>query len=104
MCNALVAFFGGFVMVVSGSFRATFVSPIGLAVGAAVVAIVLAAQLEPARSVLQRGVDIGVGLLGGLVIAACMGGSSPDLRWALFAFALGWVGLSSAGLVLRRHR
>ncbi len=91
-------------MVVSGSFRAAFVSRIGLVMGAAVVSIALAAQFDRARSLPQRSVDIGVGFLGGLAMAVCLGGSGADLRWTLFAFASGWVGLSSAGLAAHRNQ
>lgn len=98
--NALIALLGGFVVVASQTFGATTVGWIGFAFGAAVVVIALIAQLDRGRGILERAVDVSLGALGGLAMAFGLAASGSAVVWTIFAFALGWVGLSYVGLAL----
>jgi len=98
--NVLIALLGGFVVVATRSFGASGVGWIGFAFGAAVVIIALLAQLDRGRGVLERCVDGSLAALGGLAMAFGLAASGSAAIWTIFAFALGWVGLSTAGLAL----
>lgn len=98
--NALIALFGGFVVVASQSFAAATVGWIGFAFGTAVVVIALIAQLDRGRGVLERSVDASLAALGGLAMAFGLAASGSTVVWTIFGFAVGWVGLSYLGLAL----
>ena len=104
IANPMIAFLGGFMLVASTSFGSRGVTWIGVIFGVTASVIVLFAQLDPERSILQRGIDTVIGVLSGFCIASGFTGSGPALRWALFAVSLGWVGLSYAGLTVSRDR
>jgi len=98
--NMLLALFGGFIVVVSLTFRPAVTGWIAFAFGVAVVAISLLAQLDRARGIVQRAMDVAMVALGGLAMGFGVGASGLAERWTIFAFALGWVALSVAGLTL----
>ncbi len=98
--NAVLALFGGFVVVASRTWHPKVVGWIGFAFGIGVIVITLLAQLDRARGVIQRVMDAGMLVLGGLTMAFGVGASGSAQRWTVFAFALGWVGMSFAGLTL----
>ena len=98
--NVLLALFGGFIVVVSQSFRPSAVGWIAFAFGVAVVAVSLLAQFDRSRGIVQRVMDAGMIALGGLAMGFGVGASGEAERWTAFAFALGWVALSIAGLTV----
>lgn len=98
--NALLALLGGFVVVASRSFAPSVVGWIGFAFGIGVVLTTLLGQLDRGRGIVQRVVDGSMVALGGLAMAFGLGASGTAQLWTIFAFALGWVGLSFAGLAV----
>ncbi|MBO0693289.1 MAG: hypothetical protein J2P58_10370 [Acidimicrobiaceae bacterium] len=96
--NVLVVLFGGFVVVATRSFGPSAVGWIGFAFGITVVGISVVAQVDPARGLLQRAIDLGLLVLGGLTIAFGLAASGSTQLWTVFAFTLGWVALGFAGL------
>ncbi len=98
--NVLLALFGGFIVVVSQSFRPSVAGWIAFGFGIAVAAISLLAQLDRSRGIVQRWMDAAMVALGGLAMGFGVGASGTAERWTVFAFAVGWVTLSIAGLTV----
>lgn len=100
LTNALIALFGGWIVVASLVFASGVVGWLGFAFGIAVVALVAMAQFDRARGLPQRAVDLCLGALAGLSMGFGLGTSGSTRVWTIFAFALGWVAFSYLGLAM----
>lgn len=100
LTGALLALLGGFVVVVSQAFSAHVVGWVAFGIGAAVIAIMVLAQLDRMRGWVQRGLDGATVAVSSLMVAFALAESGSAVTWLSFAFALGFVVLAFAGLTV----
>ncbi len=98
--GTVLALLAGFVVVVSQAFAPSTLSWVAFGIGVAVVGICVVAQLDRSRGAVQRALDAATVVVGGLLIAFSLVSSGTTVTWLAFAFSLGIVGLSIAGLTL----
>jgi hypothetical protein len=99
--NILIALLGGTLVVFSQTLGYGAVEWTGFGVGIAVLLISIVAQLDLQRGIAQRGLDVAMAVTAGTLIVFAAGAfSGATLVWLVFAFGLGFVGLSLAGLTL----
>lgn len=100
LTNMLAALAAGFIVVVSQAFTAAVLDWVAFAIAIGVVAMTVLAQLDRSRGALQRMLDVGIVALGGLLMAFSLASSGSATIWLSFAFALGIVGVATAGLTV----
>lgn len=99
--NVLIALLGGTLVVLSQSLGSGPVQWTGFGVGIAVLLISVIAQLDLQRGIAQRGLDAVLAITGATLLVFAAGVfSGSTLVWLVFAFGLGFVGISLAGLTL----
>jgi hypothetical protein len=96
----LSAMLGGFIVVATQAFAVSSVGWIAFSVAVAIVAICAFAHLDRSRGAVQRWLDVGMVVLGGLLMAFGVAASGMAVIWPSFAFALGVVALAVTGLTL----
>jgi hypothetical protein len=96
----LSAMLGGFIVVATQALTVTTVGWVAFGVAAAIVAVTAFAQLDRSRGAVQRSLDLGLVVLGGLLMAFGVAASGTAVIWPSFAFALGVVAFAVAGLTL----
>lgn len=99
--NLVTALFGGFVVVASLTFTHGAAAWVAFGFALAVLAITAVAQLDQARSLEQRLVDVPMALTAAAMVVASLVYSGTTVMWVVFALALGWVGIATSGLFLR---
>lgn len=98
--NVFLMLAGGLIVVFSQALTANATGWVAFGLAIAVVAGLAAVQLDRGRSVIQRGLDGVVGVLGVWTIIASVVFSGGTLTWLSFAEGLGFVGLGLIGLVV----
>ena len=99
--NLAIALFGGFVVVASLTFTHSTTAWVAFAFGVAVLAMTVIAQLDQARSLEQRFVDVLMALTASAMVVTSLVYTGTTVMWLVFALALGWVGIAVSGLSLR---
>jgi hypothetical protein len=99
--NAFIAVLGGSLVVFSQSLSSDAVRWIGFGAGIAVLLVLILAQLDGKRGIAQRGLDAAMAVTAGTLIVFTAGTfSGTTLVWLVFAFGLGFLGISLTGLTL----
>jgi hypothetical protein len=98
--GAVFAILGGFLVVVSQAFSPSVVGWVPFGVGIGIIVITALAQLDTGRGCAQRVLDGATVVVSAFMIAFAVGASGRAVTWLTFAFALGTVGTSFAGLSL----
>jgi hypothetical protein len=100
LTGALLALLGGFVVVATQAFTADVLSWLAFGVAAAIISVIVLAQLDRSRGWVQRGLDVATLCVSGLMLAFAIAESGSTVIWLSFAFALGIVALAFAGLTV----
>lgn len=100
LSNALIALLGGFLVVASLTLGTVPAAWVGFGIGIAVVLVSMLAQLDSARGLVQRGLDVAMLALGATVIVVSLVLGAATLGWVMFALALGFVAVAMSGLTL----
>jgi hypothetical protein len=99
--NLAIALFGGFIVVASLAFTHADAAWVAFGFAIAVLAITLAAQLDRARSLEQRIMDVFMVAVSGTMVGVSVAFTGTTVMWLVFALALGWLAISVSGLSLR---
>ena len=98
--NSVLTVGGGFLVAASLAFAPTVTAWLALAVSIGVLATSAVAQVDPSRTLVQRGLDGIAGIVAVVMLVFSVVFTGVAVHWLAFAFALGFVGLGYTGLVL----
>jgi hypothetical protein len=98
--GAVFAILAGFLVVASQAFSPSVVGWVAFGVGIGIIVMTALVQLDTGRGCAQRVLDGATVVVSALMIAFAVGASGGAVTWLTFAFALGTLALSFAGLSL----